>query len=181
MLYSEAGFSALVIPLVRLPSMSANWFLYSKELRALWGHGHVSVQPLVRETAAYCARYIMKKALGENAKTAYQSIDADGVVVQRKPEYAAMSLRPGIGAAFFDKFKRDLYPHDFVVVGNSKRRIPRYYDKLAKRVDVDLETIEFERQKRARAAFADNTDERRRVREQVTEARLRIQVRKLDV
>lgn len=149
-------------------SASGLVFYTSGELAKLWGHGIVSVQDLTPETASYCARYIMKKALGENAKTAYADVDEDGVITQRRPEYAAMSLKPGIGAGWFQKYFTDVFPHDFVVQNGVQRQVPKYYDKLLKRRKTDMQdAVEFERQKRAQKSAPDNTDDRRQVREVV--------------
>lgn len=90
-------------------SASGQLFYTSPTLEKLWGHGIVSVQDLTPETASYCARYIMKKALGQNSDSAYEDIDEDGVIVKRRPEYAAMSLKPGIGAKWFEKYSRDVF------------------------------------------------------------------------
>jgi len=149
-------------------SASGELFYTSPTLERLWGHGIVSVQDLTPETASYCARYIMKKALGESAKTAYADVDADGVITQRRPEYAAMSLKPGIGATWFEKYRRDVFPHDFVVQNGQERQVPKYYDKLLKRSKAAfLDEVEFARHQRAKASAPDQTDERRQVRETV--------------
>jgi len=155
-------------------SESGEPYYDSKELSDLWGHGMVSVQDLNAKTASYTARYIMKKALGATKTSAYATIDEDGVCTERKPEYAAMSLKPGIGAVWYEKYMRDVYPHDFVVQDGVKRTPPKYYDKLFKRSgDMRLDTVEFARQKRAMSARPDNTDDRRVVREKVHEAKVR--------
>ena len=151
----------------------------------MWGHGIVSVQDLTPGTAAYAARYIMKKALGQDAETAYQVVDPEtGEIVQLRPEYAAMSLKPGIGAGWFDKYEHDIFGGDYAVQDGMKRQTPKYYDKLYKRVSKPqvvgdklipdrFDEVEFARQKRAERVRADNTDDRRRVRETVHEAKVR--------
>lgn len=155
-------------------SKSGQLFYSSATLTKLWGLGIATVQPLVRETASYCARYIMKKALGQDAKTAYQVLDPDtGELHQRRPEYSAMSLRPGIGAAFVDQYCRDLYPHDFTVLDGTRRPVPKYYDRRARRAGVDLSDVELKREQRAKAHFADQTDERRAAAEAVHLAKVR--------
>lgn len=153
-------------------SKSGQLFYSSATLDKLWGLGHTSVQPLVRETASYCARYIMKKVLGPDAKSAYTVVDADGVMVQRTPEFAHMSLRPGIGADWVDKYMGDVYPLDSVVYEGVKRRVPKYYDKVAKAY-LFFDDVEYKRVLAARAAMEDNTDERRAVREVVHMAKVR--------
>jgi hypothetical protein len=162
-------------------SASGMAFYDSALLSKLWGHGRVSVQDLTKETASYCARYIMKKVLGKDSEKAYEFVDSDGVVHKRRPEYAAMSLKPGIGAAWFEKYGRDVFPHDFVVADGMKFTPPRYYDKLFKRgKSVKLDEVEFARQERAKRSAPDQTDERRRVREIVHEARVSTLKRNLD-
>ena len=148
-------------------------FFDSPSLAKLWLHGRVSVQDLTRETAGYCARYIMKKRLGiltEADMAAY--VTDDGVI--RRPEYAAMSLKPGIGAEWYKKFgASDVHRHDFAVADGSRLPVPRYYDKLMKRTgNVKFDELEFAREVRARKSAADQTDERRAVREQVHLARV---------
>lgn len=145
----------------------------SPQLEKLWGHGRVTVQDLCRETAGYCARYIMKKILGAAADAAYEVITEDGEIVQKKPEYAAMSLKPGIGAAWFAKYAGDAYPRDYVVADGKKLTPPKYYDKLFKRrKDAREDEMMFKREERGRAAYQDNTPERRIVREKVHIARV---------
>lgn len=144
----------------------------SQLLTQLWHHGRATVQPLVRETASYCARYIMKKVLGDAAKAHYTRVDADGVMHEVKPEYAAMSLKPGIGAGWFEKYSRDVFPHDKVVSNGSERRVPRYYDKLARRSPIDTDSVEFNRLVKAKRFAKDQTEDRLAVREQVHLARV---------
>lgn len=155
-------------------SNSGQPFYDSATLHRLWGHGRVSVQDLTRETAGYCARYIMKKQLGRDSDKHYESVDEEGVVHVRKPEYAAMSLKPGIGAAWFDKYGRDVYPHDYVIVDGKKLTPPKYYDKLSDRRDAEeLEAVKMEREVKAMKNRENNTTERLKVREIVHEARIR--------
>lgn len=154
-------------------SKAGSVFYESPTLTKLWGLGIATVQDLTQETASYTARYIMKKLLGQESKRAYDTVDADGVVTTRKAEYSAMSLKPGIGARFFEAYKGDIYRGDFVVSGGREYSPPRYYDKLAKRdLSIDRDLVEYNRQVRAAASFADNTDERRAVRNEVHLARV---------
>lgn len=164
---------------VRGKSASGAVFLDSPVLAALWQLGNVSVQPLNFQTASYCARYIVDKVTGDDAEVHYSSVDADGVIVRRVPEFSHCSLKPGIGANWLKKYGGDVYPHDFVVQDGLQYSPPKYYDKLARRGDVDWDRVEYARQKRALAAFADNTEERLRVREVVHMARVSKQKRGL--
>lgn len=155
-------------------SGSGMTFYESAQLSELWGHGKCSVQPLTRETAGYCARYIMKKQLGSGNPFFSEEVDSDGVIHTRIAEYSAMSLKPGIGARWFDRYKRDVYPHDFVIADGQKHRPPKYYDKLYKRVaGMELDEIEYQRYLSGVEAAPDNTPERRVVRDMVLRAKLR--------
>jgi len=160
----------------RLPagkSSGGHVFYSSEVLSSLWGHGIATVQDLTAETAGYCARYIMKKALGETAKTAYQVVNDGGEIVERRPEYAAMSLKPGIGASWFAKYGKETYPSDFVVMDGVKRQAPKYYDKLMKRQLECSDDVEFSRVLKAKERLSENTPERRKVRETVAKARVK--------
>lgn len=147
----------------------------SAELTRLWGLGRAVVQDLVPATAAYCARYVMKKVLGKDSEYAYSSLCPDtGELVSRRPEYAAMSLKPGIGFDWVSKFGRVLHAADYIVSDGVKRRFPKYYDSKLKDMQPEVaEAVAYARELRGRAAFADNTPERLAVREEVQKARLR--------
>ena len=53
----------------------------------------------------------MKKVTGNKAAAHYSSLDPlTGELFSLLPEFNRMSLKPGIGARWFDKFKSDVYP-----------------------------------------------------------------------
>lgn len=156
-------------------SESGQYFYSSALLDKVWSHGIATVQPLVRQTAHYAARYIMQKRLGKDSESAYEWVDSDGCVHKRVPEYNCMSLKPGIGARWFAKYKGDIYTFDHAVADGQELQTPRYYDRLMrKEKDVLMDEVEFNRVKRAQSPQCrfENTDERRKVREQVAEAKL---------
>lgn len=100
-------------------------------LDKLWGFGLSSVGALSAKSAAYCARYSLKKVQGEEAERHYEHcVEGTGELVQRQPEYVAMSLKPGIGKAWFERFGSDVFPSDQVVIGGAAGKPPRYYDQL---------------------------------------------------
>lgn len=147
----------------------------SATLESLWKFGHSEVGELTPQSANYVARYVTKKVTGDAASDHYATVDKDtGEITWRVPEFSRMSLRPGIGAKWFEKYHGDVFPHDRVVSRGVKKRVPRYYDKLFKRMDADtLEELKMDRESRARSRFLDNTPERLQVREVVENARLR--------
>lgn len=70
----------------------------SPRLEALWPFGFSSVGELNFDTAAYMARYIMKKVTGDLAEQHYRFVDVDtGEIYQRTPEFCHMSLKPRCG------------------------------------------------------------------------------------
>jgi hypothetical protein len=113
---------------------SSNSLLYrSKELELLWPFGYSSIGDVTFESAAYVARYIMKKVTGKNAAEHYKEIDPDtGEITNRKPEFTKMSLKPGIGYEWYKQYTTDVYPHDYVVVRGKKVKPPKFYDKKYK-------------------------------------------------
>lgn len=103
-------------------------------LDRLWPYGHHEIGSLTRESAQYVAKYCTKKINGPPAEDHYSRVDtATGEVVSIEPEFATQSNRPGIGAEWFHRFWRDVYPHDHVIVDGKEFKPPRYYDKLCER------------------------------------------------
>jgi hypothetical protein len=105
--------------------------LYSSPLlEEAWPYGHVSIGELTFESAAYVARYVLKKQKGDD-KDIYTNVCSDtGEIIERNKEFVLMSLKPGIGQTWYDKYGKDVYPNDFVVINNVKMKPPRYYDNL---------------------------------------------------
>lgn len=153
----------------------------SPRLEILWPFGHSTVGPLNFETAAYCARYVMKKITGDAAEEHYKVVDPDtGEVSWRAPEFNRMSLKPGIGSNFVDQFMSDIYPHDYLVINGKKSKPPRYYDKRFEAVDPDaFENLKGDREVRAAANAADNSIRRLAAKEAVMTGLLNLKSRKL--
>lgn len=107
----------------------------SESLEKLWPFGFSSVGNVTFASAAYVARYTMKKVKPSKADEHYVNTFTGEVL---KPEYTTMSRRPGIAAGWFDRFSSDVYPSDEVVVNGFKIRPPRFYDKLLDESDPDL-------------------------------------------
>lgn len=151
----------------------------SPSLEVLWPFGHSLIAELNFETAAYTARYVMKKITGQAAEDHYRKVDPDtGEVFYLVPEFNRMSLRPGIGALFLDKYQADIYPHDYVVLNGSKAKPPRYYDKKFAEVDPDaFDQIKADRELAAYECRSDNTEARLAAKEAVASARLSLSKR----
>jgi len=145
----------------------------SKVLENCWRFGFGSVGAVTFESAAYVARYIMKKVLGDSVERDLHYLSCDevtGDLTQLVPEYATMSRRPGIGRDWYDRFCSDVFPRDEVVLRGRVMRPPRFYDCLYEQGD----PADFARLKAERLRFSrkDCTPERLRVREICKEAQL---------
>lgn len=120
----------------RLQSLSPECQAYSSEsLSKTWGLGHVHIGTLTYQSAAYCSGYIFKKQYGSNAKKAYELVDSDGVILRREPEFARMSLRPGIGGDWYRRYSEDFHGPDIAVHDGKQFAVPKYYDRLLERSD----------------------------------------------
>lgn len=140
------------------------------------------------ESAAYVARYCMKKVNGIIADEHYTWINEDGVQFRVKEEYVSMSRGGtggggGIGSSWLKKFQTDVYPEDVVFSnGMHKSRPPKYYDG---QFEVDhperMEEIRERRVEFGRKHQEHRTPERLKVRENIMFKKLRLLRRGLDV
>lgn len=161
---------------------NGNRLYTSKRLNALWPFGYAVIGAVTFQSSAYVARYIMKKINGDAADEHYSRIDpVTGEITKLKPEYTTMSRRPGIGRAWFEKYSKDVYPHDFVVANEKKLKPPKYYDGLFEVLDPDaFEKIKADRVKNSKKFLDNNTPERLNVRKAVQVARLKNLVRNVE-
>ena len=115
----------------------------SDQLNDLWPYGLTEIGNLTFASAAYTARYIMKKQYGEQANDHYNQIvefEPDtGEIIQMEhiePEYTTMSN--GIGEDWYNKYSQDLWANDQVVIDPRDGtkpftcRVPRYYREKLK-------------------------------------------------
>lgn len=146
----------------------------SDSLNRIWSHGNCLIGSLTFESAAYVARYIVDKKLGEEASFYEQ----EGI----EPEFVRMSRRPGIGSRFYDEFKSDLYPHGYAVIrGGIKSNIPRFFNnKYEQENPEDMKRIKAERKEKMGEKWRDNTPDRLRTRERVKKAQIKSLKRRLE-
>ena len=99
-------------------------------LEKLWGRGFCSIGELTFESAAYVARYVMKKINGPKAAEHYQRTNkTTGETWTIQPEYTTMSRRPGIGQGWIDKYYKEVRKSDAVLMNGKEIKPPIYYDK----------------------------------------------------
>lgn len=135
--------------------------IYTSEiLSRLWPFGLSSIGAVTFESAAYIARYCVQKVNGDLAKSHYETFTSDGEIIYRCPEFNHMSLKPGIGAGFFERFYSDIFPRDYTVINGTKHKLPGYYDVLLERRDPDLlESLKWQRELDMQILQSSNPDE----------------------
>lgn len=153
----------------------------SKIFSELWKFGLHEIGEFTFDSAAYVARYVVDKVRGERLsvqsdpfESPYVHMDPEtGEVFIREQEYVTMSRNPGIGSTWFDKYRKDVYPDDFVLVRGRKCKPPKYYKAKFEALDVN-KSFELAQARRdaAKEREADNTPERLKVREAVMLSRV---------
>lgn len=144
----------------------------SPTLSEVWGLGFATVGALTFESAAYVARYVLKKVTGPDAQDFYGDL---------QPEYVTMSRRPGIAASWFRKYVNEVYPADEVIARGHSSRPPRFYDNLYEAAEpVKFDSIKRKRVDSIKSHAADLTPQRLAARERVTEAKLQFLKRPVD-
>ena len=153
----------------------------SGDLEKLWPFGYSSVGDVNFESAAYVARYIMKKITGKKQDEHYTETDQEsGEIIKRVPEFNKMSLKPGIGAEWFKKFKNDVYPHDYVVVRGKKMKPPKAYDKMYKKSNpYEFDELLYKREINAKLNPDNHDPKRLDAKRQILESRLSLLKRNL--
>ena len=165
----------------KLYNINNGYRLYESEmLDEVWGHGLTMTGSVTFESAGYCARYITKKINGKQAEEVdpqtglkhYERVTNDGEIVEITHEFASMSLRPGIGADWIDRYADETWRDDSVVVNGTEVLPPRFY--LSRLPDRESEVIKARRRRAAEAQKENATLERLRVRQTVKESQLRM-------
>lgn len=147
----------------------------SPSLEKLWAQGNCEVGALTFKAARYVAGYVFKKVYGDYADEHYQRLDTQtGELTKIQPEFINMSTRPAIGKRWFERYKDDYFPSDFVVVDGKKGTVPPYYFKLLKKGEEETANqIKKARRKRSidRKIIAEKKPDRLAAREEVAKAK----------
>lgn len=108
-----------------------NQLFRSELLEEVWTFGSAEIGSVTYQSARYVAGYVVKKLGGSQADEAYwRQSPVDGETYKVEPEFATMSLHPGLGESWFKKFSGDVFPSDEVIIDGRPRKPPRYYEKL---------------------------------------------------
>lgn len=101
----------------------------SPSLERIWGKGYVTVGSVNFLSSRYVAKYSLKKLVHND--NFYDSLGL-------RREFIRCSLKPGIGADFYNLYRDSIYSHDYCIVDGLRKPVPRYYDKLLERDDPAL-------------------------------------------
>lgn len=149
----------------------------SHRLEQLWTHGFSTFGAVTFASAAYVAGYAMKKRTGPAADQHYTRINPfTGEIAKVTPEFGHMSLKPGIGYTWFQKYWAEVYkPRDGIVMpGGLTMSAPRYYDKLLNEINENLtEDKKYDRWINGLKHIEESTPERLATQEQVLKAKLK--------
>lgn len=163
----------------KLPAEGSNPYYRDNDLDSLWSHGNCIIGDVSFESCAYVARYVMKKRLGDTAK----SYEEEGIT----PEFLVMSRGSkklgtgGIGKGWIDKFQSDVYPRGDILVNGKLCKPPKYFDALFERLQPgQMAAIREERMRIAEESWKDSEPVRLRTRERVKLAAVSSLTRKLD-
>lgn len=144
----------------------------SKALDKLWPWGFATIGEASFDSAAYIARYIVKKQYGANAQSHYTKLDVStGELFEICPEFAHMSLKPGVGLDWMRLYWRDVFADLKVVSRGHKVPAPKYYLKYVSKLG-DYDEKKLKAKLEMGKLWRDNTPRRLQDKARVASARL---------
>lgn len=161
----------------------------SAELQKLWPYGFSSIGNVSWRTAAYTARYTLKKIDDTQqlpaGVTSWDQVRVHhasyytrfhpltGEVVTVQPEFLRMSRMPGLGRSWAEQFKSDWFPADFIVLDGKKFPVPAYYfNKVLTEEEKKFVKDERRFEANSMAVQMERNDHRRFVKKVVRDARI---------
>jgi len=130
----------------------------SPSLSKIWTFGMANLGEVTTKSAAYVARYNLKKIDGVASKMDYLN-RVSGEVLE--PEFVLMSRRPGIGSAWIEKFRSDVFPRGIRVQKGLDTPSCKFYDLRYEKVNpVGFARLKSLRHDRRVLSAADNTPRR---------------------
>ncbi len=103
--------------------------IYTSDIiQSIWDRGLTSIGEVTWNSAAYTARYVMKKVKGPTAKEWYSARNI-------LPEFVRMSRKPGIAFGYYEENKYRIYENDEIILTNKKGKgevvkPSKYFDRL---------------------------------------------------
>lgn len=135
----------------------------SATIEKIWGRGFITIGEVNKTTCAYTAGYLMKDSEMNHQDTVNLVDQVTGEIIERKKPYNAMSTKPGIAKAWYDKYKDDVFPCDYVIVKGKKVNTPGYYRRQLEKDNPELfeDLREIRDQSRQTKQFLENNTPRR--------------------
>jgi len=96
----------------------------SELLERVWNRGNCVIGDVTPSSAAYVAGYTLGKVVDRQLEVVEEST---GEVTELRREFVRMSNRPGIGAAWYEKYAADLFSSDRAFQDGKYFKVPRYY------------------------------------------------------
>ncbi len=165
---------------------NGNMLYTSETLNKIWGMGYCPIGNVTFQSAAYIARYVMKKRTGKDAPDHYTIYDEDtgAVLEQIQPEYNRMSTGTketrGLGYSWIKKYYQEVLNNDFIIHDKKKFMVPEYYEKvLYEEFPEEMDDIKEARVLNALKHVDNNTEERLAVRETILNKKIEKLVRPL--
>lgn len=131
-------------------NFKAHW--KSHELEKYWQKGMHDIAEVEWSSAAYVARYCMKKLQKKISKE-------EMLEIGKIPEFVRMSRRPGIGTTFYEENKEKIYANDEMIMRTVKGNVgsikpPKVWDR---RLEQENPTL-YEQIKESRRKAKDRAD-----------------------
>ncbi|UPW41118.1 replication initiator protein [Sigmofec virus UA08Rod_5492] len=108
-------------------NMEGDEIFSCEKIEKIWGKGMIRLGALTWQSAAYVARYMIKKQKGPETKAYYHS---KGQI----PEFTRMSRMPGIAREWYEEHKEEIYKNDELFIpkrgGAIKLKPAKYFDRL---------------------------------------------------
>jgi len=145
----------------------------SQKLQEIWPYGHSTIGEVNYKTAAYTARYSLKKVRGAEADEHYKKCNPQtGEVYDIEPEFLLTSRRPAIGKTWLEKYHTDLQK-GFVTIEGKKRPIPKYYlRKYPQYDDVSASLLKSKREAMYDPYDPERASDRLRVKEKIKQSQI---------
>ncbi len=127
----------------------------SDKLEETWSHGRTEVGSCTFESAAYVARYMVKKFKGpkEVMEKYYDGLEPEFALMSRGGKDKDGKQTFGIAHDYYKKHGTEIHSHDSIIVNGREQKPPKYYDSLfEKKRPVLMASIKEERKYRAIAA-----------------------------
>ena len=102
-----------------------------------------------------------------------------GEIIEMQPEFSTMSRRPGIGLAYYERWKKDFFPSDFYIRKGSKIAVPKYYlDRLEESDPEMYQEIKDRRRAKRRDNWRNYTPQRLEAKEKILQLNAKHKERK---